>query len=98
MSAAVTEAKHTLNKPYAAMYVSLIEQATASAALLLALYQRRGKSSPEKEAIFQGYCALRKEAEELVNAASERGLLLFIGQPFAIDTARALEKQRRAAC
>lgn len=98
MSAAVTEAKHTLNKPYAAMYVSLIEQATASAALLLALYQRRGKSSPEKEAIFQGYCALRTEAEELVNAARERGLLLFVGQPVAINAARLMENQRRAAC
>lgn len=98
MSIAVTEAKHTLHKPYAAMYVSMIEQATTSATQLLTLFQRRRTDSAEREAIFHGYCALKKEAEELVIAARERGLLLFVGQPVAINAARLMERQRRAAC
>lgn len=92
-----TQAQHTLNKPYAAMYLISEADRRTDSDLLLTMNRRRKKSGPEKDALWSGSYQLERLADDHLREAINLGVLLFVGQPTAIEAARTFERQRRAA-
>jgi len=93
MLAAVTQAKHSLHTPYAAMYLLIANRCLAEAATLKLVHDRCIKDAPEDEveALWSGAYELRKKGTEALKDATARGALLFFGQPAAIDAAQVIE-------
>ena len=90
--------QHTLHKPYAALYLVIEADRRAESDVLNTMRRRRKKDGPEKDALWSGYYELERLADDHLREAIRLGVLLFVGQPAAIEAARALEKQRRATC
>lgn len=88
----------TLHKPHAAMYLVIEADRRAESDVLKTMRRRRKKDGPETNALFSGHYELERLADDHLREAIKRGVLLCVGQPAAIEAARAIEKQRRAAC
>ena len=67
----------TLVKPYIAERLGWYDGACRHADALLAMARKRGAGTPAYDALFAGYWALTKEANDHVDALRERGALLF---------------------
>ena len=67
----------TLAKPYIAERLGWYDEACRHADALLAMARKRGAGTPAYDALFAGYWALTKEANDHVDALRERGALLF---------------------
>lgn len=83
----------SLNKGCAYLWLKWAMEDMNSASLLHALHgKRKRKPSPESDAIWDGYWALKCKADEYIEGLRTRGGLLFFGQPAAIEVAAALRK------
>lgn len=71
-----------------AIYLIVATDRGAEAAALRAIWTRRTKDSAEKRALWSGYYALKRQAENAVDDVVSQGALLFFGQQAAIDEAR----------
>ena len=79
MSAPITAPALTgaLAKPYIAERLGWYAEACRHADALHAMYRKRAAGTPAYDALFAGYWALTKEANDHVDALRERGALLF---------------------
>ncbi|WP_289241698.1 hypothetical protein [Delftia sp.] len=75
-------------RPGQAIYLILATDRGAEAATLRALWERRTKSSAEKDALWSGYYELRRLAQNAIDDVVRKGALLFFGQQAAIHEAR----------
>lgn len=82
--------KDTLHQPGVAFLLHTAEADGKSARHLHALWMRGNDDTPEHDAIFDGYWALKLKVEGCVESLRSRGGLLFFGQAQALAIARAL--------
>ena len=82
-------AQGTLARNGVASYLTWAARSDHSAQLLRKLYCKR-KDSAETDAIWEGYWALKCQAEEHISALRGAGGLLFWPQPAALQAARTL--------
>jgi hypothetical protein len=68
---------HTIEHQHVQSYVGLMQEATTHAQILYKLYTKRSKEGAEKDALWDGYYALKCRAAEYTREIQHRGGLLF---------------------
>lgn len=81
--------QHALQKRDASFYLCSATSSLASAGLLHALFCSRS-DGPETNAIWDGYWALKHQAEDSISGLRDSGGLLFFGQQAALEVAKAV--------
>lgn len=91
--AAASEQGDSLERNSVSFYLAISERYYAHAEALKALFLKRRKDTPERDALWTGHCRVTDKANVFLIDLRDRGGLLFFGQPKAVAAAQEIEEQ-----